>query len=107
MLPATSARHLSIVRPRMAYPPMRVRGLRGASFVKSLPVTFLCIRQANAKRNCRKIDNRALFVAVLYERRIVFLSEISSDGHRPPLQKNAKNYLSLFVCALFCRAGPG
>src|ERR1700719_2170658 len=38
-----------------------------------------------------------LLVAALYERRIIFLSEISSDGHRPPLQKNANNCLSIFV----------
>ena len=31
-----------------------MRGLRGASLVRSLPVTFLCIRQANAKRTRRK-----------------------------------------------------
>src|SRR3989442_15199093 len=44
----------------------------------------------------------ALFVAALCERRIIFLSEISSDGHRPPLQKNAKNYLPIFACSLAC-----
>src|ERR1043166_3725571 len=49
MLPATSARHLSIVRPRMAYPPIRIRGLRGASLVRSFPVTSLCMIQAIAK----------------------------------------------------------
>src|SRR6266446_3726317 len=31
-----------------------MRGLRGASLVRSLPVTFLCICQANAKRTRRK-----------------------------------------------------
>jgi hypothetical protein len=48
-----------------------------------------------------------LFVAALYQRRIIFLSEISSDGHRPPLQKNAKDYLSIIVSTLVDLTGSG
>src|ERR1700755_3494934 len=43
MSPATKARHLSIVRPSMTYRPILSRGLRGASFLRSFPVTFLFI----------------------------------------------------------------
>ena len=58
MSPATSARHLSIVRPRMTYPPTRTRGLRGASLVRSLPVTFLFMNQANAKEQAPQPEPR-------------------------------------------------
>src|SRR5205807_2631598 len=53
MFPATSARHLSIVRPRMAKPPTRMRGLRGDSFVRSFPITFVFIIHANGNEGCR------------------------------------------------------
>jgi hypothetical protein len=53
----------------------------------------------------RRVVGAALFVAALYERRIISLSEISSDGHRPPLQKNAKNYLSILARGLLYHTG--
>src|SRR5437879_6516458 len=90
MFPATSARHLSSVRPRIAYPPTRIRGLRGDSFVRSFPITFVFIIHANDEGRSRNPCR---------ERRIISLSGISSDGQRPPLQKNAKHYLLICACS--------
>jgi len=41
-------------------------------------------------------------VVAVYDHRIISLSEISSDGHRPPLRKNAKNHLQIFARSLAC-----
>src|SRR5207245_6351081 len=61
MFPATSARHLSIVRPRIAKPPTRIRGLRGDSCVRSFPITFVFIIHANDEGRSR---NPAVSVAL-------------------------------------------
>src|SRR6266487_4952145 len=93
MSPATSARHLSIVRPRIAWPPTRIRGLRGASFVKSLPAIFFFILYVfRIVRGVRSPDRNLSAFPIIVALPNLYLSAMRAE------------YVSTLIRKIFCRS---